>query len=193
VFKLRAGLVLDPPLQPKPMYEGEMDILSGAQSLASALPEAERLRVEAAWDWWSNVCGSPTSVLAPMVAQSDKCFRLLCRQENVGLCFSPMYLAERVNSGVHDDELEIPGTDTTHAPSASAIADRPLVCQLAGNSIEAVIQAGMRVQGVVDAVDNCYIYVIYVYMYYMYYIVAQQFSLTVLIKDSIHTRYRNFR
>jgi tRNA-dihydrouridine synthase len=76
-----------------------------------------------------------------------------------------MYLADRINTGGHDKELMISPLSgaplhTTDANGndiqTSHTLDRPLVCQIAGNNIEALIQAGKRVQGVVDAVDLNY-------------------------------------
>jgi len=69
------------------------------------------------------------------------------------------YEAERVNAGDHDAELGItaaagasPGTKARPAShcggsgSWSSVPDRPLLCQLAGNDVEAMVAAGKRVQ-----------------------------------------------
>ena len=42
------------------------------------------------WDFWRSQLKSPTSVCAPMVDQSERAFRLLCRELGVGLCYTPM-------------------------------------------------------------------------------------------------------
>lgn len=98
-----------------------------------------------AWNWWNNVCGNPKYVLAPMIGQSEMCFRLLCRQYGVHLCYTPMYLASNIITGQHDNELMSPNVDMYY--------DRPLICQLAGNNVEDMVTAAKRIQAYVDAVD----------------------------------------
>jgi tRNA-dihydrouridine synthase len=101
---------------------------------------------EACWKWWQEICGNPKYVLAPMIGQSEMCFRVLCRQVGgVHLCYTPMYLAKNILEGQHDDEI-------IHCQSAP-YHDRPLICQLAGNNIEEMIAAGRYLQPHVDALD----------------------------------------
>ena len=109
--------------------------------------------VEAAWAWWREVCHSPRFVMAPMVGQSDRAFRLLCRRDGgVGLCYTPMLLAQNVNEGLHDSELGITahsahlnGKDESASTWPPSL-DRPLICQLAGNDPQEIIRAGLRIQ-----------------------------------------------
>jgi tRNA-dihydrouridine synthase len=145
VLKIRGGTVqFNPPHKPKP---------SKSRIQFEPLSIAEDQHIAAANAWWKKISGGSKWILAPMVAQSDKCFRLLCREEGVNVCFTPMYLADRINTGVHDKELMLPDSGDT---STSDIVDHPLVCQIAGNSIESLIAAAKRVQTVVDAIDLNY-------------------------------------
>ena len=96
--------------------------------------------VAAAWAWWRSL-GAPATVLAPMIGGSGRAFRVLCRESGVGLCYSQMYEAVRVNAGEHAELF-------THEET-----DRPLVVQLAGDDVEAMVAAAKRVEGYCDAVD----------------------------------------
>jgi tRNA-dihydrouridine synthase len=142
VLKLRSGIPFNAPDEP-----------AVDRQLRSLLVEEENGlsddRVDAANKWWIEVLAKPKWIMAPMVAQGERCFRLLCRQEGVGLCYTPMYLADRINTGAHDAELDL----GSRSVDSISLLDRPLVCQLAGNDTTAMIQAGLRVQGSVDAVD----------------------------------------
>jgi tRNA-dihydrouridine synthase len=148
VFMLREGKLFDPPTQVR-------------SELVTETPssETEQIHIANARKWWSEICGEPKYILAPMVGQGDQCFRILCRQEGVKLCYTPMYLADRVNSGAHDVELML-GNDVSQSTQCGhtdpSYIDRPLVCQLAGNQIDSIIHAGLRVQHAVDAVDLNY-------------------------------------
>jgi tRNA-dihydrouridine synthase len=108
-------------------------------------------RVASAWMWWNTVCLSPKWVLGPMIGQSERAFRILCREVGgVGLCYSPMYLTSNVIDGKHDDEI-IVGADSSN--SAHAATDRPLLAQLAGNIVADFITAANRIKAGVDGID----------------------------------------
>ena len=98
--------------------------------------------IKSSWYWWKHICNSPRYVLAPMIGQSDFCFRILCRKYNVNLCYTPMYMAERIICGIHDIEI-----------NTQSKADRPLIIQLAGNNKNEMIKAGLRIQKYVDGID----------------------------------------
>lgn len=53
---------------------------------------------EKAWLWWKMMWrgGEERYVCGPMIGQSELVFRLLCRENRVGLCYTPMYLAGAV-------------------------------------------------------------------------------------------------
>ena len=71
------------------------------------------------WAWFKSI-GSPKYIVAPMVAQSELPFRLLCRELGAQLCFTPM-IHSRVwldNSKYRAEHLQ------------TCDADRPLVAQV---------------------------------------------------------------
>ena len=92
-----------------------------------------------AWAWWRSL-GAPKFVLAPMIGQCDVAYRALCRENGVGLCYTQMYEAARVLRGDHDAELVRRG-------------DGPLLVQLAGDDVDAMVAAGLVVQEHADGVD----------------------------------------
>ena len=47
------------------------------------------------WAWWRSL-GTPLTVCAPMVDQSDRAFRLLVRRHGCDLCYTPMLHADLV-------------------------------------------------------------------------------------------------
>ncbi|KAJ8599521.1 hypothetical protein CTAYLR_004033 [Chrysophaeum taylorii] len=55
------------------------------------------------WERWERELGSPKFVCAPMVDQSDFAFRELVRSRGVDLCYSPMLLAEQMESAAYRD------------------------------------------------------------------------------------------
>lgn len=126
----------------KPNIIEDNNIYNNIEGISNNLP----LQYEKAWKWWKEVCGSPKYILAPMIGQSDLCFRLLCREVgNVNLCYTQMYEAININSGLHDNELicECP----------LPYLDRPLICQIAGCDTEEMIKASLRIQNYFDAID----------------------------------------
>ena len=99
------------------------------------------------WTWWRGICSSPY-ILGPMIGQSERAFRILCRQiGGVGVCYSPMYLAEDVLRGVYDEEL------MGDSCRDMVKQDRPLIYQLAGNDPNVLVAAGRKIQGYCDAID----------------------------------------
>lgn len=91
-------------------------------------------------------------VLAPMVDQSDLPFRLLCRNYNTNLCFTPMIHAKmfHLKEGYRQKFWDV--------VNGTPPEDRPLVVQLCGSekehlkyTVESIIQSGT-----VDCIDlNC--------------------------------------
>jgi tRNA-dihydrouridine synthase len=93
---------------------------------------ATRTSTASFWD----VLGQPTYVCAPMVWQSERAFRVLCRQHGVGLAYSPMInahclIGERTPTmeGAYDT-LDAVLHDITHA-------DRPIIAQFCATTPEA--------------------------------------------------------
>ena len=183
VLKIRDGIQFESPHKPP-----QPSNTTSASTQFPPLSREESEHISSANVWWQEMSGgrNTTWILAPMVAQSDRCFRLLCREAGVHICYTPMYLADRINTGVHDKELMLVAdtdtdtdtdkdtdtnpatdrdTDTSNSEqdgsghehkSCSVVVDRPLVCQIAGNNSAALLQAAQRVQSVVDAVDLNY-------------------------------------
>jgi tRNA-dihydrouridine synthase len=91
----------------------------------------------------------PAFCCAPMVDQSDLPFRLQCRRYNVNLCYTPMIHAQLFQKSRRYRE-----TFMIH-PDCSNI-DRPLVAQICGSSVEAVVKTALELAPFVDAIDiNC--------------------------------------
>ena len=95
------------------------------------------------WDFWRTTLGSPQTVCAPMVDQSERAFRLLCRELNTDLCYTPMLHARLFD--------EVPSFRDLHFDPHPS--DRPLIAQFAGHNPQTVLDAARRVVDQVDAVD----------------------------------------
>jgi len=109
-------------------------------------PEETEAHATAAWKWWRDKLGSPRFIAAPMIGQSDPAFRrLVMRHGSVGLCYSPMYLANEIIAGVHDHNFDPNSGQNNY--------DRPLFIQLAGNDPVAMVAAGLRLQQYCDGID----------------------------------------
>lgn len=100
------------------------------------------------WDYYRRI-GSPKTVCAPMVNQSELAFRLLCRRYNTQVCYTPMFHAEIFGKDpkYREDAMQF-------APQPGA--DRPLVVQFCGNDPQLILKAAKLVEKDCDAVDlNC--------------------------------------
>ena len=82
-------------------------------------------------------------ILAPMVGGSELAFRMLCRQYNTTLCYTPMFESVKF---VQDPAYR--ADQFTTCPS-----DRPLAVQFCGNNPETLLKAAQLVQHQCDAVD----------------------------------------
>jgi len=94
------------------------------------------------WDWWQSI-GSPRTVCAPMVDQSEKAFRMLCRELGTTLAYTPMMHARLFT--------EVPEYRRLHFDPEPS--DTPLIGQLAGHDPEIVLKAARMIEDQVDAVD----------------------------------------
>ena len=83
----------------------------------------------------------PLFVLAPMVLQSERAFRLLVQRYGVSLCFSPMLLARNVLHRAEDGEIECPYTQELLRPCPE---DKPVMAQLAGVDPQSILAAAQR-------------------------------------------------
>ena len=77
---------------------------------------------------WFTRAGSPGTVLAPMVDQSEHAFRVLCKRHGTKLCYSPM-ISSRQFAESEKYRREAFGPLEGLASSE----DDPLVVQFAGN------------------------------------------------------------
>lgn len=82
-------------------------------------------------------------VLAPMVDHSDLPFRMITRKHGAGLCFTPMIHARLYV----DDKNYRTKIFKTHT------LDRPLVCQIAGDDPDVLLQAAQLLQPFCDIID----------------------------------------
>jgi tRNA-dihydrouridine synthase 1 len=90
----------------------------------------------------------PAYVCAPMVDQSDLPFRLQCRRYNVNLCYTPMIHAQLFQKS--------PRYRETFMIHPDCPIDRPLVAQICGSSLDAVVKTALELAPYVDAIDiNC--------------------------------------
>ena len=99
---------------------------------------------EGAWRWWQRI-GCPRHVCAPMVWNSELCFRLLVRKHDVHLTYTPMIVASRflaLKTNAERLALIEPHAD-----------DRPLVVQFAADNPETLVAAGLLAQDYCDAID----------------------------------------
>ena len=98
------------------------------------------------WAWWRSL-GSPATVCAPMVDQSERAFRLLVRRHGCDLCYTPMLHADLV---VRDAAYR-----RDHVPDAACAEDRPLIAQLGGGDPATLAAAAREIaaRGGCDAID----------------------------------------
>jgi tRNA-dihydrouridine synthase len=98
------------------------------------------------WSFWKRI-GSPTRVLAPLVAQSELAFRMLARRHGAQMCWTPM---------LHADQLTLADGVYMASNFDPHPQDRPLVVQLCGNDASTLLAAAKLLQPRCDAVEiNC--------------------------------------
>eukprot|EP01060_Flectonema_neradi_P018038 TRINITY_DN24855_c0_g1_i1.p1 TRINITY_DN24855_c0_g1~~TRINITY_DN24855_c0_g1_i1.p1 ORF type:complete len:387 (+),score=68.29 TRINITY_DN24855_c0_g1_i1:69-1229(+) len=94
------------------------------------------------WSWWESI-GSPEKVAAPLVNQSEKCFREVVRRYGVQLCYTPMMLSHKV---------------VTDASYRSAVCDilkdeKHIIAQLAGKNVDYICKAASLISDSCTAID----------------------------------------
>eukprot|EP00593_Proboscia_inermis_P011255 CAMPEP_0171308418 /NCGR_PEP_ID=MMETSP0816-20121228/18576_1 /TAXON_ID=420281 /ORGANISM="Proboscia inermis, Strain CCAP1064/1" /LENGTH=395 /DNA_ID=CAMNT_0011791327 /DNA_START=64 /DNA_END=1251 /DNA_ORIENTATION=+ len=90
--------------------------------------------------------------VAPMINQSDRAFRLLCRNYNANLTYTPMIHASYfIRKASYRKKMHSPSND-------GGCHDRPLIAQIGGRNKETLLQCAkiLLESGDVDAIDlNC--------------------------------------
>ncbi|CAE7247525.1 ICL [Symbiodinium natans] len=104
-----------------------------------------------AWSWWRSI-GSPRWVCSPMVDQSERAFRILCRQYGVQLAYTPMIHAEPFASDEEYRRTYFDAWDAADLGPAKDV-DRPLIAQLGGDDPHTLLRAARILEPHVDAVD----------------------------------------
>ena len=97
-------------------------------------------------EFWDEVLGRPTKILAPMVGLSELAFRMFARSKGAEVCYTEMLHADRF------------GADEAYRRShfATDPEDRPLVAQFCGDDAATIARAARFLEGDVDAVElNC--------------------------------------
>ncbi|CAL1138710.1 unnamed protein product [Cladocopium goreaui] len=103
-----------------------------------------------AWQWWESL-GSPKWVCSPMIDQSERAFRLLCRRYGVHLAYTPMLHAEpfAVDEGYRKTYFDA----WTPVDGENGKDDRPLIAQLGGDDPKTMLQAAHHLEPYVDGID----------------------------------------
>lgn len=91
--------------------------------------------------------GSPRTIVAPMVDQSELAWRILSRKYGADLCYTPMYHARLFATS------ESYRNDMFGPLDGDAKVDRPLVVQFCANKPEELLAAARLVEDRCDAVD----------------------------------------
>jgi tRNA-dihydrouridine synthase 1 len=104
--------------------------------------QAVIMRVLHGWDWWRSI-GAPRHVCAPMVDQSERAFRALCRELGTDLGYTPMLHARLFTEVSAYREMHF---------DANREEGR-VIAQLAGHDPPTVLQAARMIQSDVDAID----------------------------------------
>jgi len=124
---------------------GDESIKNPALSVENADEGASRRRGKYAsgFDFWHNALGGAIHVVAPMVEQSELAWRLLCRRYGSQLCYTPMMHAN------------VFARDATYRKEnfQTCDEDRPLIAQFCANDPQTLLDAALKVQPYVDAVD----------------------------------------
>lgn len=98
-------------------------------------------------------------VLAPMVDQSDKPFRLLCQKYGTDLSFTPMIHCKLYCTSPHYRQkfsLKPKTKGSSSSSSSSSSQDRPLIAQICGSDLQHVVQCCLHLQQHCDGIDiNC--------------------------------------
>ena len=95
------------------------------------------------WEWFRSI-GSPRTIVAPMVDQSDIPYRLLCRRYSADIAYTQM-----LNAPIF---LNNPKYRHENIGSADLL-ERPLIAQIAGHDPVAMLKVGLDLQKDCDAVD----------------------------------------
>jgi len=119
-------------------------VVGPPQEMVEAIVHGEEHHA-AAWAFWRRI-GSPRTVLAPMVNQSELAFRMVARHYGAKLCFTPMLHSTLFASS------EAYRLDNFDACSQ----ERPLLTQFCGDDPATLLAAASLAQGECDAIDlNC--------------------------------------
>lgn len=141
------------PSSPAPLARVDLSALPNPCAHVQAVPivplqfaePRKPVNFQDGWDYYRRI-GSPRHICAPMVNQSELAFRMLCRNYNTNLCYTPMFHAE------------IFGKDPSYRAEAmqqppTPAHDRPLVAQFCANDPQLLLKAAKFVEHQVDAVD----------------------------------------
>lgn len=136
-----------------------------------------RMRNSYAINSFFEKLGSPKTICAPMVDQSELAWRLLTRSHGVDLCYTQMILAKQLliakdyrrdcMDWINYENLDI---NKPISPSLSLLCgiseekiyeartkatelDKTLIVQLAGDNIDTLVKAGKMVQSKAAAID----------------------------------------
>ena len=101
-----------------------------------------KLKKVTGWQWWKSI-GSPQKVAAPLVNQSERCFREVVRRYGVDLCYTPMMLSHKVIS------------DSNYRSAVCDILEGEghIVAQLAGKSVDDICKAASLISSSCTAID----------------------------------------
>lgn len=90
-----------------------------------------------------NTIQKPWKILAPMVGNSEKPYRILARNHNADLCYTEMVNCKAFNKN------KCSPTDNQWY----TIGDRPLVIQICGDDVDEMVKTCLTIQDYCDAID----------------------------------------